>query len=72
MIRAKFRVSNMEIFDDAEVVYMEAVYSDDKTSANYSWSQFTPSGNLRMNINNPLARNKFKINQEYYLDFTEA
>ncbi len=72
MIRAKFRVTNIDNLNDMEVVWMEAVFSDDKTSANYSWSEATPYGTLRMNISNPLARNKFKINQEYYLDFTEA
>lgn len=72
MIRAKLRVYNIEKFNDNEVVRMEAVYSEDKESVNYSWSQATPSANLTLNISNPAARNKFQNGKEYYLDFTEA
>ena len=72
MIRAKFMVTNIEKLNDVEVVWMNAVYSDDKSSVNYMWSEATPVGNLCINISNPAARNKFKISKEYYLDFTEV
>jgi O-acetylhomoserine/O-acetylserine sulfhydrylase-like pyridoxal-dependent enzyme len=34
-------------------VLLQPVYSDKKDSPNYSWSQATPSGELKMTITNP-------------------
>ena len=48
----------------------DAVYSDDKNSENYSFSQATPSLSLSMYISNPAVLDAFEQGKEYYLDFT--
>lgn len=71
MVRAKFRVEAVQDIGEAsKSVTLRAVYSDDKESANYSWSKWTPSGELRMSITNPDAFNQFELGAEYFLDFT--
>ena len=76
MIRAKVKVRNvLEHFangDDVktqEQLYLSAVYSDDKESENYSFSQSTPHLVLNMSISNPNAFGKLIKDKEYYLDF---
>lgn len=53
-------------------VRLDAVYSDDKASENYSFSEATPSAQVVMTISNPDAFQAFELNKEYYVDFTEA
>lgn len=53
----------------AEQISLSAVYSEDKNSENYSFSQATPQLQLNMTINNPNAFETLKEGKEYYLDF---
>ncbi len=55
---------------DAVEVKLQAVYSDDKASPNYSYSQATPSGEISLMITNPTAFNRFAIGQTFDIDFT--
>lgn len=78
-IRAKFRIHNVseqhfgpDKTKSGERVQMSPVYSSDPQSENYSFSQFTPSGSVEMNITNPMAFGFFQEGQEFYLDFTPA
>lgn len=78
MVRAKFRVTQVRRIQAcnpdgsypqaSEEVELSAVYG----GTNAQWSKWTPSGQLKMTINNPDAQGKLKPNQCYYLDFTEA
>jgi hypothetical protein len=74
MVRAKFRVTKVTTTcygaaqPDSTIVSFSAV-SDD---ANKTWSKWTPSGELQMQINNPAALEQFKIGEFYFLDFTPA
>lgn len=52
-----------------EQISAMAVYSEDKTTENYSFSVATPSLSLQMYINNPGAFDKLIAGKEYYLDF---
>lgn len=52
-----------------EEIRAGAVYSEDKTTENYSFSVATPSLNLSMYISNPGAFDKLIQDKEYYLDF---
>jgi len=74
MVRAKFSVTsiikNEDLVSPSEVVYLNAVYSSDPTSENYSWSKWTPAGSLSMTITNPDCFGKFEQGKTYYLDFT--
>ena len=53
---------------DTEEVTLAAVMGDE----NKEWSQWTPSGNLSMTINNPKALEQFEVGKDYFLDFTPA
>ena len=54
----------------SEAVKLRAVYSSDPNSENYSWSKYTPSAEISLNISNPSAWGKFEVGKEYYIDFT--
>ncbi len=73
-IKAKMRCHYVERHSNPgwsyEIVKLSAVYSDDKNSENYSFSQATPSADISMCISNPAAFGAFELNKEYYLDFT--
>jgi hypothetical protein len=71
-VRAKFRCNSITIFENDNREYsFSPVYGPDG-SANAQWSKWTPSGSLKMTINNPECFDKFEVGQEYYLDFTAA
>lgn len=76
-VRAKFKVSAIEPYSNpttGEVIQkqvrLDAVYSSDPASENYSWSKYTPSGSASLTITNPDAFNQFVVGEEYFLDFT--
>lgn len=66
-IKAKFRCNQVDRHPTHEFVTFTPVYSDDKTSENYSWSKYTPSGKLEMSITNNACWGKFNPGDEYYL-----
>lgn len=78
VLQAKLRVSRVEQHKNrteqlcSETVHLNAVYSDDPTSENYSFSQATPCADLTMQINNPSALGFFQEGQEFVLEFTAA
>ena len=53
-----------------ERVKLRAVYGD--TPENKSFSKWTPSATVEMQISNPAALGAFVPGAEYYLDFTPA
>lgn len=53
-------------------VWLAPVYSEGEDDANKQWSQYTPSGELRLVITNPEAHEQFKIGKAYFVDFTPA
>lgn len=55
---------------NSEEITASAVYSDKEGSANKQWSKWTPSGQLRFNVNNPDALGKVLPGQFYYVDLT--
>jgi hypothetical protein len=77
-IIAKLKCEKVESNESAsskksyENVSLCAVYSEDKTSENYSFSQATPWAHLQMNISNPGAFDFFKEGQEYRVIFEKA
>ncbi len=74
-LRAKFRCSSVEYFGDpadantARQYTFHAVY-DTITPENQRFTKATPSGELKMRVDNPEAQ--FKQGEVYYLDFTTA
>jgi hypothetical protein len=69
-VTARLRCSHIAQSDNCVTVYFHAVYSDDKSSPNYSFSQSTPNANLTMSITNPAAYGQFEGGKEYDLAFT--
>lgn len=72
-VRAKLKVHSVAVGGDHASVHMQAVYSNDPTSENKSFTDYTPSANLTIAIqkDKPAAA-FFSVGKEYYLDFTEA
>lgn len=80
-IRAKIKIHSVrEDYNTAQVpdnvgkktgeqIRAIPVYSEDKTTENYSFSVATPSLSLLMYISNPNAFGILKEGLEYYLDF---
>lgn len=66
------KVDNVEVYPNGESISLSAVYSEDKTSENYSYSVATPSAQLKMFIANPSAFGAFELGGEYIVDFSPA
>jgi hypothetical protein len=73
MVSARMKVTSSEDFPNVQGkrVQFEAVYSSDPTSPNYSWSKWTPSGQLSLNITNPDAYDQFAVGKTFELTFRE-
>ena len=54
-VTARFKVTKIEGDTGYRAVTMAPVYSSDPTSPNYSFSQATPSGEIRLTVSNPAA-----------------
>lgn len=72
MVTAKFKVNQVNDYGTHRQVHLSPVYSSDKSSPNYSWSQATPSGKLEMTITNPGAYEQFAIGKTYFMTFEEV
>lgn len=72
MIRAKLKCLSAHRFESSEAVELTAVYSPDPESPNYSWSQATPSGSVKLTITNPDAFGALEPGREYLVSFEEA
>lgn len=82
-MRAKLRVVGIQVFETMERkvtqmrVTMNAVgpstaYPEDGTDENNTYAKWTPSAIFEASIMNPALFDSFKINAEFYVDFTAA
>lgn len=76
-MRAKMRVSSVIPNGDCETLNFSAVsksesYGSEGLDENNTYATFTPTAELSMYINNPALIGKFKVDEEYYVDFTQA
>ena len=69
-IRAKMKVDEVVKRPVSETIKLGAVTSD--SEENKSFSKYTPSASLEINITNEAAFGFFEAGKEYYLDFTSA
>lgn len=83
MMRAKFRVDNVEPYrnDEGEVtqetLYFRAVakedgYDNTGDDENNTYAKWSPSATCEITVANPALWGKFEAGQEYYVDFTLA
>lgn len=74
MVRAKFQVSSLAPWSNGGgEVKLTPVYSNEKDHENKQFWDATPSGEIRLGINNPAAYNFFHMHardSEFYIDFT--
>jgi hypothetical protein len=71
--RAKFRAHSVyDLSNSSRVVALSPVYDSNPTSENHNFWNATPSGEIRMTINNPDGAAIFEEGKEYYVDFTPA
>lgn len=71
-IRAKFQCQSVTNYGGSEEVRLTPVVGADGNEENKSFSKYTPSGELKMLIDNLDTRGFFIPNKEYYLDITKA
>lgn len=75
-VKAKFKCQSISGDENNKNIQMNAVIGYDekgvRSDENESWSKYTPSGSLQINITNPDAFNQFEIGKEYYLTFDPA
>lgn len=72
-VRAKFRVSSVTDFgaNQGKRIVLNAV-TDDSIPENERYHRFTPSGELTIAIDNPIASDQLTPGKVFYLDFTPA
>ena len=70
-MRAKFYCDLIEEVGHGVEVSLSAV-TDDGTPENKSFNTATPSGDLKMWIDNPDAVDFFEVGKTYYLDFSKT
>lgn len=51
-------------------IHLLPVYSD--SEENKTWSKYTPNGEIRLYVTNPVAIEQFEAGKEYFVDFTPA
>ena len=71
-VRARFLCHGVYKGVNYEEPELHPVYSSNKSAPNFQWSQATPSGTLKMQINNPACFGAFVAGQEYDILFTPA
>lgn len=74
-MRAKLRVSKVELFEGSDRVTMNAVcrsegYPEDGSDEDNTFARFTPDAELSMAITNPDLLSKIRPGELYYVDFT--
>ena len=80
MVRAKCRVTGRSESTSISpgggvlqvTVTLQPVYGGADDEANREWSKWTPSGEIRLTITNPLAYEQFVLGKAYFVDFSPA
>lgn len=71
-VRAKMRVTKVTSYEapaGAKEVHFAAVFGNtDPNDVNKKWSMWTPSGELRLHINNPEAAKQFEPGMFFFVD----
>lgn len=67
-----YKQAGNSVQTSSKQVKLSAVYSNDPTSPNYSFSQATPTANVTMFISNPDAFAFFEGGGEYLLTFEKV
>jgi len=73
-VRAKFRVFSITDYGYNKEIKLSAVYEGalGENEENKRFTKATPSGELKMTVDNPYAADQFNIGDEWYMDFTKV
>lgn len=77
-MRAKLKVAGVYKREDgSEDLHFFAVakneaYPEDGSDENNSYARWSPSAHFELHCCNPALYDKFKIGEEFYVDFTKA
>jgi mannose-6-phosphate isomerase-like protein (cupin superfamily) len=75
MMRAKVKVTTVSAHETCEEVIMHpvssGVFDSHGVSEDNTFAKYTPSGEVKLTINNPDLIGKIKPGQTYYVDFTQ-
>lgn len=71
-IAARMKCQRLEKTVDAEYITFTAVYSADRSDPNYTWSQFTPSGELKLTVTNKDVWGRFIPGDTYQINFEKV
>lgn len=82
-MRAKLKISDIKVYcNDTDEPRSESLkfaavcksdgYPPDGSDENNTFARWTPTADLSMYINNPELLGKFKVGEEFYVDFTKA
>jgi hypothetical protein len=67
---AKFSCSHITDFGNSKEVNLQPVING--SEENKSFSLYTPSGSIKLNITNPDAFSQFEVGKEYLITFEEV
>jgi len=71
--RAKFRCNSVIDFGGgSKEVSLSVVYDPNGNGENANFTKATPSGEMKMRIDNPAAAVQFEPGKSYYVDISEA
>ena len=65
------RVQSITVNDYSDIVELSAVYGGNTNAEDNTYARATPSGSLKLQIDNPAVRGSFKPGQVYYVDLTQ-
>jgi hypothetical protein len=66
------RVAAVTIDEYNDNVEFQAVYGNSTNKEDNTYASATPSGSIKLCVNNPAVRGTFKPGDVYYVDFTPA
>ena len=69
-IRAKMYVQSITTTEYSDVVELCAVYGGTTNAEDNTYAKASPSGTLKLQIDNPTARGIFKPGMKYYVDLS--
>lgn len=71
-MRAKFIVDSVTLFGSTPYIKVEMTPVLIGSEENHKFFSSTPTGNLSLTIKNPVLKEFFQPNKEFYLDFIEC
>lgn len=69
-VNAKFKCETVTVREGSEEPELRAVYGE--SGPNAQWAKYTPSGSVKLFIDNPGAHGFFRPGKEYIVTFREA